>query len=99
MGRFCEKCFGRFVEPTLIRLAYDNVTGTNLALPDIYDATCLTTYPIPVTNGWLNLSTTASPSSTYSASGAIVMAGRPRLEVLVVFILGVLLLTASIIID
>ncbi|TAQ88146.1 hypothetical protein B7494_g3552 [Chlorociboria aeruginascens] len=33
-------------EPTLIRLAYDNVTGTNLALPDTYDATCLTTYPI-----------------------------------------------------
>ena len=33
-------------EPTLIRLAYNNVTGTNVALPDIYDATCLTTYPI-----------------------------------------------------
>jgi cholinesterase len=86
-------------EPTLIRLAYDNVTGTNLALPDIYDATCLTTYPIPDTNGWPNVSTTSSPSSTYFASGAIVMAGRPRLEVLVAFILGVVLLSASIIID
>ena len=83
-------------EPTLIRLAYDNVTGTNLALPDIYDATCLTTYPIPDTNGWPNVSTTASPSSTRFASSAMVMAGRPRLEVLVAFILGVQLLTASI---
>jgi carboxylesterase type B len=33
-------------EPTLIRLAYNNVTGTNVALPDIYDKVCLTTYPI-----------------------------------------------------
>lgn len=33
-------------EPTLIRLAYDNVTGTNVALPDMYDKMCLTTYPI-----------------------------------------------------
>ena len=33
-------------EPTMIRLAYDNVTGTNVAMPDVYDATCLTTYPI-----------------------------------------------------
>ncbi|KAH8667920.1 Alpha/Beta hydrolase protein [Tricladium varicosporioides] len=33
-------------EPTLIRLAYENVTGTNVALPDIYDVTCLTTYPL-----------------------------------------------------
>jgi cholinesterase len=33
-------------EPTLIRLGYDNITGTNAVLPDVYDATCLTTYPI-----------------------------------------------------
>jgi cholinesterase len=33
-------------ESTLIRLAYDNVTGTNLALPERYDSTCLTTIPI-----------------------------------------------------
>jgi hypothetical protein len=52
-------------EPTLIRLAYDNVTGTNLALPEIYSATCVTTYPIPDTNGWPDVSTTASSSSTY----------------------------------
>ncbi|KAG9232100.1 putative carboxylesterase [Amylocarpus encephaloides] len=31
---------------TLIRLAYDNVTGTNVVMPEVYDATCLTTYPI-----------------------------------------------------
>ena len=35
-------------KPTLIRLGYDNVTGTNVALPEIYDATCITTYPIQV---------------------------------------------------
>lgn len=33
-------------EPTLIRLAYDNVTGTNVAMSGIYDRACLTTYPI-----------------------------------------------------
>lgn len=33
-------------EPSLIRLAYNNVTGTNVALSSIYDRTCLTTYPI-----------------------------------------------------
>jgi carboxylesterase type B len=33
-------------EPTLIRLAYDNKTGTNLARPETYDSTCHTTYPI-----------------------------------------------------
>lgn len=82
-------------EPTLIRLAYDNVTGTNLALPDSYDATCITTYPILDTNGWPNVSTTASPSSTYLASSAIALSGRPSFEVLVVLILGVLLPTAS----
>ncbi len=32
--------------PTLIRLAYNNVTGPNVALPEIYDSTCVTTYPI-----------------------------------------------------
>lgn len=33
-------------EPTLIRLAYRNVTGTNVASSGIYDSPCLTTYPI-----------------------------------------------------
>lgn len=33
--------------PSLIRLAYDNVTGTNVASPKSYDEGCLTTYPIP----------------------------------------------------
>ena len=33
-------------ESTLIRLGYNNVTGTNLGSPDEHDATCLTTYPI-----------------------------------------------------
>lgn len=32
--------------PTLIRLAYDNITGTNVALLSIYDSECQTTYPI-----------------------------------------------------
>jgi cholinesterase len=33
-------------EPSLIRLAYNNVTGTNVASSGIYDEACLTTYPI-----------------------------------------------------
>jgi cholinesterase len=33
-------------EPTLIRLAYDNVTGTNVAMSGTYDKVCLTNYPI-----------------------------------------------------
>ncbi|KFY33215.1 hypothetical protein V494_07825 [Pseudogymnoascus sp. VKM F-4513 (FW-928)] len=32
--------------PSLIRLAYNNVTGTNVASSGIYDETCLTTYPV-----------------------------------------------------
>lgn len=31
---------------TLVRLAYNNVTGTNVARPETYDSICLTTYPI-----------------------------------------------------
>lgn len=33
-------------EPTLIRLAYNNVTGTNVASSSLYDEACRTTYPI-----------------------------------------------------
>ncbi|KAH8654949.1 Alpha/Beta hydrolase protein [Tricladium varicosporioides] len=37
-------------EPSLIRLAYNNATGTNVALPQVYDSTCHTTYPISSTS-------------------------------------------------
>lgn len=55
-------------EPTLIRLAYNNLTGTNVALPEIYDATCLTTYPIDDTDSYPASNSTASSSSTASAT-------------------------------
>jgi cholinesterase len=74
-------------EPTLIRLAYVNVTGTNVALPDIYDATCLTTYPIADTKRPAVASTAAgSPSPTLSTSDAIALSFR--LEALLGFFLG-----------
>jgi hypothetical protein len=37
-------------EPTSIRPDYDNITGANVALRGIYNATCLTTYPIAHTD-------------------------------------------------
>lgn len=36
--------------PSMIRLAYNNVTGTNLGLSNLYDSTCATTYPISATS-------------------------------------------------
>ncbi|KIX05617.1 uncharacterized protein Z518_03589 [Rhinocladiella mackenziei CBS 650.93] len=32
--------------PTLIRIGYDNKTGTNVAFPSVYDATCLKTFAV-----------------------------------------------------
>jgi cholinesterase len=59
--------------PSLVRLAYDNVTGTNTALPDLYDSTCFTTYPIPGSDGLVAIkaSTTMSLFSSPSASGDV----------------------------
>lgn len=35
--------------PSIIRLAYNNVTGTNVGRSNLYDSTCATTYPISAT--------------------------------------------------
>jgi cholinesterase len=37
--------------PSIIRLAYNNVTGTNLGPSSLYDSTCASTYPISTTGG------------------------------------------------
>jgi cholinesterase len=60
---------------TLVRLAFGEATGTNLALPEMYDAPCGTIFPITaaVANGTTNgnmasTSTSTSSSSTKTAS-------------------------------
>lgn len=59
---------------TLIRLAYNNVTGTNLALPSLYDALCIYAN-VSSTNASSYLAfstgttTSAGPSSTATGSG------------------------------
>jgi cholinesterase len=74
-------------EPTLIRLGYNNVTDTNVVLPDFYDATCLTTYPIADTRRPAVVTTTRNLSPTPSpTSGAIAMPFG--LEVLLVLLMG-----------
>lgn len=60
---------------TLIRLAYNNQTGTNVGLPALYDISCKSSLPVTVGNGTSNststgTSTGVSPSST-SSGGAM----------------------------
>lgn len=78
-------------EPTLIRLAYNNVTGTNIALPEVYDATCQVTYPIADTSaspsGYTTRSVKESPTPTPSTSSAGAIS--VSVEVLLVWFLGV----------
>jgi carboxylesterase type B len=56
---------------TLIRLAYNNVTGTNLALPSLYDALCIYAN-VSSTNAsaYLSIPTSAMTSSATGATGA-----------------------------
>lgn len=70
---------------TLIRLAYNNVTGTNLAVPSVYDYNCkyvnvsstdATNYPVlpdapTTTNSTASVSGTAAPSGTAVSSGSV----------------------------
>lgn len=58
---------------TLIRLAYNNVTGTNLAMPNVYDSACLTKFAYNGTsNGTATTTATAKPtgSGTGTSSSA-----------------------------
>jgi len=52
---------------TLIRLAYNNVTGTNLAMPILYDGACHTTFAY---NGTSNSTASATASSTRAATSS-----------------------------
>jgi cholinesterase len=52
---------------TLIRLAYNNVTGTNLAMPILYDGACPTKFAY---NGTSNSTASATASATASSTGA-----------------------------
>lgn len=54
---------------TLIRLAYNNVTGTNLALPSLYDALCIyANVSSTNTSAYLGISTGTPTASGTSAS-------------------------------
>jgi carboxylesterase type B len=62
---------------TLIRLAYMNQTGPNLAVGDMYDGLCNSTFPVPasaLTNGTSNGTATstgsAAPSGTATGTGS-----------------------------
>ena len=65
-------------QETLIRLAYQNMTGTNVALSSTYDTFCNSTFPVKGSaagngtgNGTGNSTSTGSaPASTTSSSGA-----------------------------
>lgn len=63
---------------TLVRLAFDDATGTNLALPEMYDAPCGTIFPITGVgaNGTRNGSATSTSTSTSSGSMAAVSSGN-----------------------
>jgi cholinesterase len=52
---------------TLIRLAYNNMTGTNLAMPDLYDSSCPTKFAY---NGTSNSTASATASSTGAATSS-----------------------------
>ncbi|PVH69198.1 carboxylesterase [Cadophora sp. DSE1049] len=55
-------------EDTLIRVAYDNQTGTNLANPALYDAVCSSRYPIDKTAS--GGGTDSTPTGSGSSLGA-----------------------------
>jgi cholinesterase len=57
---------------TLVRLAFGGGTGTNLALPEIYDAPCGTIFPITNAgvNGTGNGSATSTSRTTPTSSGS-----------------------------
>ena len=58
-------------DPTLIRLSDNKLTGTNVALPDVYDVPCLATYPIDnIDSNSTSSATAASSSSSSSAPSA-----------------------------
>jgi cholinesterase len=52
---------------TLIRLAYNNVTGTNLAMPILYDGSCPTKFAY---NGTSNITASPTASSTGAATSS-----------------------------
>jgi carboxylesterase type B len=51
---------------TLIRLAYNNLTGTNSVLPATYDAGCKVTFPISAANSTTSQKPTPTPTSATS---------------------------------
>jgi cholinesterase len=59
---------------TLIRLAYNNLTGTNSVLPATYDAGCKVTFPISAANSTTSQVPTSTPTS--AASGLVTNAWR-----------------------
>ena len=55
---------------TLIRLAYNNQTGTNLAMPVLYDAACNASFPVNSTGSGTANSTATSTGSTSTATSS-----------------------------
>ncbi|KAL3424171.1 carboxylesterase [Phlyctema vagabunda] len=73
-------------QETLIRLGYNNITGTNLALPSLYDAGCAG-IPVNTTNSTATSTATSSaPVATSTTSGA------SRISVSTLSVVGLLLL-------
>jgi len=70
---------------TLIRLAYNNVTGTNLALPSLYDALCIyanvsstnSSAYLSIPTGATSTAATSTPSGSGTATGTAPASSSP----------------------
>lgn len=76
---------------TLIRLAYNNLTGTNTVIPATYDASCKVTFPISAANSTTSqIPTSTTPvqtsSHTSAASGLVTNAWSLAMLAILVFL-------------
>ncbi|KAN0091824.1 alpha/beta-hydrolase [Hyaloscypha variabilis] len=61
-------------EDTLVRLAFQNLTGPNLALPEIYDSNCTSDFLVPA-SALVNVSTSSTATGTAPTATAKKSAG------------------------